>query len=163
MICKYGIHPDVCDAMRAMGVNILEKVGFTKPRILDNSKIIPSAIPEVFSRKRECQSNNIDMAKVNIEISTPNRNPPEKNMINRCKTLSVYNGNEPTSDLSMPIKLYAFVLIVLTWYPWHQHQAAFWVWYPRTRQMISWSEVCRRCKNTFSRQQATENCKTLFG
>jgi len=44
MICKYGIHPDVCDAMmRAMGVNILEKVSFTKPQILDNSKIIPSS------------------------------------------------------------------------------------------------------------------------
>merc|ERR1712179_688168 len=59
-----------------MGVNILEKVSFTKPRILDiTQKLFHPAIPEVFSRKRECQSNNIDMAKINIEISTPNRNP----------------------------------------------------------------------------------------
>ena len=61
-------------------------------------------------------------------------------------------------------KFVFFVMIVLlTWYPWHRLQVAFWVWCPRTRQKISWSEECRRYKNTFSRQRATASGRTLFG
>ena len=31
MICKHGILPNVCDALRAMEVNNLEKVSFVEP------------------------------------------------------------------------------------------------------------------------------------
>ena len=92
MICKYDIHPDICDAMRAMDVNILEKVSFFKSgvRLLMFFLFHPE-IPEVFSRRWECPSNNIDMAKINIEISTPYRKPPKKNMNNQCRTFENFD------------------------------------------------------------------------
>ena len=56
MICKYGISPDACEALKAMGVNILEKVSHQKRCISMAKKlkhiIALTGIPKVCIKTR---------------------------------------------------------------------------------------------------------------